>query len=286
MKKIYLLLLFIGFISCSSDDDTLSNDNQNPNPNPEPIEEITNYFPLVEGNEWNYANVTTSEAESSNTSETLSVENENETEGIIKYELASTSEGDNFSMTRILSSGSLYKNNGKLLLTGNLNFDLGEEGDFPGVDVDFEDLVIYDENAVSGSLIYNVEENFTLPEFNNITLAIIVQIQSKSLGTQPQLEIDGITYEDILSSSIVFKLAVTATVVLPQFPLPLTINIVDNQEVLSSVNHFANQIGLVKSDTRIALEFNDLGGLFPLELEDILVEVEQKLQSYQVELEE
>lgn len=287
MKKITFILGLLLIMGCSSDDDaSTETETPNPNPDPTPIETPSNYFPLVMGNEWNYANTTEDETGTSATNETLNVEDETLVNNTPKYQLISTADNANFSITSILSSGLVYKENGRLLLTGNFNFDLEEEGNLPDFGIDFEDLVLYDENAISGSVLFNLDEGITLPEFNNITISATVQIQSKSLGTLETLEVNGVTYEDVLSSSVIVKIGVTASAIVPPLPIPITVGILDNQEVVVSTNYFANQIGLIKSETTINVEFNDLGALFPIDLDDVFTQVNQELTSYSIQLEE
>lgn len=274
MKKISLLFALLLLIGCSSDDET-SNE----------IETPTNYFPLVVDNEWNFSNTTEEETETSSNNETLNVEAEIPIENTTKFQLSSTTDEANFSITSILSSGLVYKENGKMFLTGNLNFNLEEGDNLPDFEIDFEDLVVYDETAFPGSILYNLDEGITLPEFNNITLSATVQIQSTSLGSMESLEVSGITYDNVISSSIIVKIGVTATAIVPPLPIPITVGILDNQEVVVSTNYFANQVGLIKSETSINVEFNDFGELFPIDLDDVIIQVNQELSNYNVQLE-
>lgn len=280
MKKYLLLLLSIVFIACSSDDDSSSNGNGGQEPNPK------NYFPLVEGNEWDYANMVSSSEDGNNeTTEKLSVEEEQQTESGSRFRLSSTSDDINFSITGILSNGIIYKENSKLLLTGGFDLDLEDVEAFPDFGIDFEDLVIFDAEANLGSIIFNDERNLTLPEFNNITLSIDVQIQATSLGSMDSMEVDGTTYEDVISSSFVVSIEGTASVVVPPIPFPITLNIIEKQDFVSSVNFFANEVGLIQSQTDINLEFADFGDQLPIELPDISASILQQLTTYNVTLE-
>lgn len=280
MKKYLLLLLSIGFFACSSDDDSSSNGNGGQEPNQK------NYFPLVEGNEWDYANMVSSSEDGNNeTTEKLSVEEELQTESGSRFRLSSTSDDANFSITGILSNGIIYKENSKLLLTGGFDLDLEDIEAFPDFGIDFEDLVIFDADANLGSIIFNDERDVTLPEFNNITLSIDIQIQSTSLGSMDSMEVDGTTYEDVISSSFVVTIEGTASVVVPPIPFPISLNIIEKQDFVSSVNFFANEVGLIQSETDINLEFADFGDQLPVELPDISASILQQLTTFNVTLE-
>lgn len=279
MKKYLLLLLSIVFIACSSDDDSSLNGNGGQEPN------LKNYFPLVEGNEWDYANMASSTEDGNNeTTEKLSVEEEQQTESGSRFRLSSTSDDINFSITGILSNGIIYKENSKLLLTGGFDLDLEDVEAFPDFGIDFEDLVIFDAEANLGSIIFNDERNLTLPEFNNITLSIDIQIQTTSLGSMDSMELDGTTYEDVISSSFVVTIEGTASVIGP-LPIPITLNIIEKQDFVSSVNFFANEVGLIQSETDINLEFADFGDLLPIELPEISASILQQLTTFSVALE-
>lgn len=274
MKKITYLLSLLVLTSCSSDDDA-----------PTEIQTQSNYFPLVVGNQWNYSNTSEDYNGTSDSNETLNVEDEILVNNIEKYQLISTVEEANVSITSILSTGLVYKQNGKMFLSGNFNFSLEEESNLPDLGIDFEDLVIYDENATQGSILFDLDEGITLPEFNNITISATIQIQSKSLGNLELLEVNGVTFEDVISSSITVKIGVTASAIVPPLPIPITVAIFDNQEVIASTNYFANQVGLIKSETTLNIEFNDLGTFFPLELDNIFTQFSQEITNYEVQLE-
>lgn len=278
--------IFLLFINCSSDDDAgeIIEDPINEDPisqDPEP-----NYFPLVLDNEWQYENKQTADDETQESSETLSVEDENESDNGATFQLNSTSEDLAVSFTSILSNGVLSKNENQLLLTGDFDIDLDQQ-ELPDFDIDFEGLVVYDADALNGSVLFTDDRNIDLPEFNNISLSLDLSIQSISLGSQESIDVNGVTYEDVIGSEFIVSLGVSATTTIPPLPFPITIEVIQFQEVVKSTNYFADQVGLVQSETNLSIAFSDeLNQIPDFNLENILVLIEQELVDFQVTVEE
>lgn len=274
---LFALFVFL-FWNCSSDDDNVSS-TEDP---------IVNYFPLVVSNTWQYNNSQTNAAETTTSQEDLTVESEQQVNNQTRFSLSTTADATGVSFTNILSSGEVYKEETKMLITGNFGFGLGEgETDLPGLDVDFEDLVLYDSEAVTGNVLFTQDQNFDLPEFNGITLSVTLTIQSISLGSDEQLEVDGVVYQDIIGSQFIVSMGIDATTILPPLPVPVTLPAINFQEVVNSTNYFANEIGLVQSETDLSVTFSDLIAQIPgFDLENIQILIEQKIADYQVTLED
>lgn len=287
-KSFYPIILLFSVIllwNCSSDDDA-TNDSGEPIVDPAPEEPIINYFPLVIGNNWQYENTQTSNEETVESSETLTVESEQQVGDTLTYALSSNSDALTISATGIFSNGLLYKSDGKLLITGD--FDLGlDETDLPGFNVNFEDLVVYDVDAIAGSVLFTQDENFDLPEFNDIDLNVNLSIVSTSLSSLNELEVNGLVYEDVIGAEVVVSMAIEATAVIPPLPVPVTVDVIPFQEVVKVTNYFANEVGLIQSETNLSVTFNEILNQLPeFNLEDIQVNGLQKLTEYNVSLED
>ena len=274
-----VILLFSTVLlwSCSSDDDSGT----------PPVDTIENYFPLVVDNEWQYENTQTAAGNTEESDETLSVESEQGTENGSSYLLNSTNESAmGVSFTNILSNGALYKNENKLFLSGS--FDIGvDQAELPDFAIDFEDLVVYDVDASNGAILYTEDQNISLPEFEGISLSLDVTIESRSLGSLEDLVVSGSTYQDIIGSEFTVSLGVEATTTIPGVPFPLTIDVIEFQEVVKSTNYFANEIGLVESETELIVVFSDALNQIPnFDLENIMALVQQNLATFQVTLED
>ncbi|WP_188458156.1 hypothetical protein [Psychroflexus planctonicus] len=270
-----LLLSLILFWNCSSDDDNPSQDNS-----------PKNYFPLVVENQWQYNNKQTANNETQDTQETLSVANEEQTENGNVFLLDSDNNQTGVSFTSILSNGQVYKNEDQLLLTGSVDLGL-DQTEIPDFDIDFENVVIYNNNAIDGDLMFSEDQNTTLPEFNNITLNLSLSIESVSLGNIEEIDVNGEIYEDVIGSQFIVSIGVDATTTVPPLPFPITVQVIEFQEVINSTNYFANEVGLVQSETNLNVNFSDeLNQIPDFNLEDIMVLIEQELATFQVTLEE
>lgn len=245
-----------------------------------------NYFPLVIDNEWEYENRRVANDEVVESLETLNVASEQDTENGTAFFLNSTSDEAAVSFTSILSNGEVYKNENQLLLTGNVDIGIDQD-ELPDFDINFEDLVVYDSEAAEGSVMYSEDQEVELPEVNNITLNLNLNIESVSLGEFDSIEVDGTTYNDVIGSQFIVSMGVEATAVIPPLPVPITIEVLEFQEVVNATNYFANEVGLVQSETNLSVVFSDELNQIPnFDIEDIMVLIEQKILDYQVSLEE
>lgn len=268
-----LLSLFL-MMSCSSDDD--SNIQNNDDPTPEP--EVKNYFPSAEGNTWSYENKTTSNANEQTANEEVNVQ-ENNTEGDTEF-FSLNSTLDNSlapSVTNVLSNGELFKTDQILFLNGDidLGFDAGL-GDFA---LDLSQVVIFDANANPNQLLFSDSNSFS-QDFNGINLSVDYEIVSESGEQFDTLEVNGIVYEDVISARLAVNLEVTAGQSI------FTVAIIEDQEVINATHYFANEVGLIKSEVEVNIEFEDLSDL-PVEIPEIPntnTLVEQGLIDFDVEL--
>lgn len=268
-----LLSLFL-MMSCSSDDD--SNNQNNDDPTPEP--EVKNYFPSAEGNTWSYENKTTSNANEQTANEEVNVQ-ENNTEGDTEF-FSLNSTLDNSlapSVTNVLSNGELFKTDQILFLNGDidLGFDAGL-GDFA---LDLSQVVIFDANANPNQLLFSDSNSFS-QDFNGINLSVDYEIVSESGEQFDTLEVNGIVYEDVISARLAVNLEVTAGQSI------FTVAIIEDQEVINATHYFANEVGLIKSEVEVNIEFEDLSDL-PVEIPEIPntnTLVEQGLIDFDVEL--
>lgn len=257
------------FINCSSDDDFNSGSGSS-----------VNYFPLVVDNEWQYDNTQTVDDTSFSELETLSIISEDQN----NYNLSSNT-SLTASFTRILSSGDVFKNQNQLLLTGNVDIDLGEDV-IPEFDIPFENLVVYDANASEGSVLYEANQNFELPEFEGITLNLLINIKSESLGSLTSLNVNNETFDDVLGSKFIVSMEVTATTIVAPLPVPITIDVIEYQEVVTSTNYFAKEVGLVQSETTLNVEYSNQINFYPeFDLENFTIWTVQDIANYQVNME-
>ncbi len=251
MRLKYILLGFLGLTlaSCSSDEDNVNDVNSG------------NYFPLANNYVWEYENKDTNE-------------NAGLTENKIIEELTANALGDNrFSFTSslegdinqgvatgILSRGTLTKSNGQLIYNGNFSFN--PDGLDAGTDLNIpiENLIIYDKNKTTGGVLSSLKQQLDqtiVIEGSSVPVTIDVELKTIQNAFIDQFNAGGITYEDILKTTLVLDLKIDANLFIP-------VNILPQQEVFTQVNFFAEDIGLIFSESDLNYNFSDaLGQIAP-----------------------
>ena len=278
MKKIKFSLLVLSvliFAACSSDDDSGSDN--------EPETPESNYYPLTTGNSWTYDNFyQTENQEPVENSETLTVAGTSEISGNTSYSF-STDVPPNFgSFTAILSQGEVYKENGKLLYSGNLVVDFNALG-FNQVDLEpimlpIQNAVVFDANASAGDNLFSVtdeiEQNIDFQGFP-VPLTFTYTIDTNQDSFLESYEANGENFEDVLTSTISVTMQIDATI-------GVTIDLLEEQEVLFSKNYFAKDVGMIYSENNYDFIF-EANQTFGLPSTEIHSNSSQTLNVYEVE---
>lgn len=255
-KAIFVLAILL--VSCSEDDDTGNS------------EDVTNYFPLEVGNSWDYNNtfIATGQEDFFG-SETLSVANTLQQYGNQVFEMETSNPENSGLSTLILSQGILFKNNSRLIYTGE--FSLGIP-DFNDIAFDLENVPIYDTQVSPGTQLF--EESTSLQEqLQGLPITLNFNIITNMGNNLNTLEVNGVTYTDVISSEWIINLEVLAGSSIFSTP------ILENQEVSRVINYFAKDIGLIKSESTSTLVFEEFEFI---PLEDIDSSSLQELTNYSV----
>lgn len=272
MKKLKLgLLAFIvtGFVACSSDDDGTSN--------PDPQPSTSNYFPLKTGNSWTYNNNSKVNNENPTESEEiLNVENTIEGEGNLKFNLETDKPIEGGFSTGVLSKSDLFKTNSELVADGIISFEF--QG-LPALEIPIENAVIYDHNKNAGEQLFTTSSSIT-QQYQGVDLVVDYTITTGQEASYAEYEVNGTTYENVISSSVIINANVSAKLG------PVDITVLEEQNVANSTNFFAKDIGLIYSETSLDYQFEDLSN-FGFQLpENFSIEETQTILSYNVDLEE
>ncbi len=208
-----------------------------------------NYFPLTIDNYWNY-NVTNSNLDlnqTQNTRDSLYVSTANNN----TFELTVNGIATGI-MNTILTQMDLTRTSGSLKGTGSITFP------FEGLDdlqIAVNDAVFYNLNAAVDEILSTAEG---VLEQNLDGLPITTEYTLKTIQgtTSPSLFLNSVNYDDVIESSIVLELTITTQVeVIPgNF---VDVLILDTQDVLNIKNHYAKDIGLVRSEADISYSLED-----------------------------
>ena len=260
-KLFCLLLIGLAVYACSDDDTDI--------PDTNPPVDADNFFPLVIGNTWDYENVTTSPGvEDFVSNETLSVAGST---GVL-FDLETDNPMNAGPVTSALSQGVLSKSGDQLIFSGSLGFAV--EG-FPDFDIALDNAAIYDLSASQGSVMYNDSGSFQ-ETIEGAPITFNYEIETVMGDSFNSYQVNGTTYDDVISSKIIVTLEITAT-------LFFEVTILPEQQVVEIENYFANDIGMVFSNTDVIFDFIELDQI-PIPVEDLEFVVTQSLESYDVEL--
>lgn len=233
MKKILFIILSLSLLSCSNDETT-------------PIEEtstsvFTDALPLNNGNYWTYDVVGTA-----TTRDSLYIFGDETIGAHVYKKFKNRNNVATGFYTSSLNNNNLRKDGGKLLLTGNLSVAQGQTLPI-GLDLSVVDFIIFKESATNGELLNEKTGSFQ-QTVNNIPLTVEYKLKSiggENIGsfTSPNNDV----YPDVKSTKIVVNVKVTTTQTIAG--IPLTITVLQPQDVVTSTQYLSKNIGVVYTNT-------------------------------------
>lgn len=242
MKKIAFLLVSVLIISCSSSDDDGGT----------PVEENYDYFPLTMGSYWTYDN---EDSEQEPTRDSLYVSNIEVIDGVNNSEFSALDPVSGF-MTNVLSQSMLRTTESELILNGVLGAPPVEG--FPEISIPLVNVIVYDMEKSNGTLLSEVSG-----EIEEVIEDIPLKIGYNIRTIQGETMEDGYgeyTNSSVLTSKIIVNLSIVAEIeIIPGTTIELPI--LQAQDVVTSTNYFADEIGVIFCDTLIEYQLEDLSSL-------------------------
>lgn len=262
--KIAGLLIFLTiFSACTNETDDTSTS--------EPTSDA-NYFPLSAGNYWNY----------DNRSEPADQPPMESTDQLIvagstgnSYNMSAEMPAEGF-MTNLLDNGTLTKQDYKLIFTGVYEFSM--EG-FGSLTLPLNNAVMYDASAISGAELFSVTDEIS-QTMGEIPLQISYTVTTTQEGFLDSFEVNGTTYEDVITSSFTLNLAIFTSVEV--FGTSVNIPILGAQDVFVGQNYYAADVGMIYSDVIFHYDLEDLSQ-YPINIpmpETATVESTQSLTTH------
>ncbi|HET8809581.1 MAG TPA: hypothetical protein VFM65_04875 [Flavobacteriaceae bacterium] len=245
MNKIAPIFLITALlVGCSSDD---TNDSL-------PVEEH-NYFPLTTGNSWSYNNNRQAEGQPATTgSETMTVADSTETNGTVYYDLNSDNSSNIGFATSTFSKGELSKVNGKLVYSGELELVFIGTGAEP-LTIPINNAVVFNGSAAAGTELYNfsdsMEQEITV-QGQTIPITINYTLSTHNVEVLETYTVGGVEFEDVLAADMLLTASAEASLG------PVSATFMDEQEIASAVNYYAEGVGMIYSDVSFDAEFEDL----------------------------
>lgn len=247
MKKFLItsLIASLFFISCTNDDDNTN----------EPVTIQKNYFPLNQGNEWNYT--TTENGDQTTTIDGIETINGIQFSKLINSLPIFGAEGN----SSIRQEGNKYY--------GNSSFT------FPQISVDYHDEIFFDGDVTSGVVLNSIideiaQEPIVVSEgiFNGtITPTIGYNVSINFVNAYDNITLNGENFEDVIEIRWVFKISSVVNVRDNLGIINVNHPLIEEQEAGTLTQYYVNDIGVVRSETNFNLSsiiFNtnvNIGGI-------------------------
>ena len=232
--KILVSVFIIVFLSsCSNDNNSTGNSG--------------NYYPLTSGNYWNYDVTGQTSARDS-----LYVGNDTLINSITYKKMKTQLLATGFFSNSLRNNG--VKTNGELIeLTGGLAFDLGLN--LP-INLNVSNFIILKNNASANEQLTATSGTFT-QNFNTFPLTFTYELKSVADGSLPTYTgLNGVVYNDIEKTKIILNLKITTTTTIPGTSFPVTLNLLDSQDVVTATQYYSKNIGMVYNKTEISYQLN------------------------------
>lgn len=247
ISKTHYFSLFIALLlvlSCSDDDN-------NTDTIPDNSSISGDYFPTNLDSYWNYDVEASSTAatEPSLSTDALAVETMNNNDFTLSANAGLPANG---TMSGILVSGTLTNTDTTLSLNGSL--DLPEElTDLIDFNITLNNAILYNINASSNTLLYSLNEQVT-QDVQGFPVGIDYEVKSKSLGFYNTISLNNEEYTNVVASEIILNLSATTSVDFGGFPI--TITILEPQDLLVITSYYAENIGLVRAESNFDYEIS------------------------------
>ncbi len=247
VKQLIPLFLLVFIISCSSDNET--NTNENETTPSETIQENPlsgDFFPSAIGNEWNYD----VQNQDSNTNDVIDSTDrlfvETSSNNSIKLGVNNNNIA-NGTMSGILANGTLSKSDITLSTTGELSFSVDGLDD---INIPYNDAVLYNLEVPNNSELstFSGTINQTIQSF---PVTISYTLKTNQIKNWDTIELNGETYNNVTHSNFILNLKIDV-----QLPQVGNKPIVDQQDGLIINNYYGKNIGLIKTNADTDIKIN------------------------------
>lgn len=252
-----LLSACLIFISCDNEPLGSSSDINNNSP------QIGNFVPRA--GYWIYNVNNTSELDPNmNIVSTDSVYLDEDFENY--FSLSANEDGfANGSMNSILTNGNLYDSQRKLVFDGS--FTLPENIANLGLDnFTLSDVTLIDLDAENGDFMFFQSETITNTldiQGTELPIELNYEIYTSKNNYHDSLNIDGDEYLNVFEGNFTFALSISGTFTLGGFPL--TVSILEPQNIINTNYYYVKSIGLVRSESNQGFELSsELNTIFDL----------------------
>jgi len=218
-------------------------------------ESTTNYMAFALDNNWTY-DVTTDDGTNpaTNTVDEITVD-ETTTINTYEYYGMAASAGSTGTMSQLFDQNFFRVDNGVTYMQGEFTLPLSN---FGGTDISIilDDAKLIDETKANGTILTS-QSDVTAQTIGGFDLDITYTLKTVQRETLTSHTVGLETYSDIIKSDIVLSIKVTTEI---NIGVPIVVTILDTQDILTINNFYADNIGLVDSDTVFTYTLEDLSG--------------------------
>lgn len=241
IKTLLLATITLAMTSCSSDDN-----NNTPNPDGE-----NSYLPLTDDNFWVYEVSSIDGIQR----DSIYVNGDKTINGQNYKEMKAREPFMGFYAGAVHNNG-VREANGKLFLSGSLSA-AGLE-DFIDLDLTLNDFVVFDETANNNQQLSIVSGEFS-QDFEGFPVTITYSLRSFAQNEITNFSAsNGQTYASVKPMKTVLRIKVTTSIeLIPGFP-PVNFDVLSEQDLISSMSYFAQEIGVVQTETNYQYQINPL----------------------------
>lgn len=240
MKKIvYAVVAVVAFlnVSCSSDDNNNSNS----------TEMTTDYLPLSNNNYWVY-NTNTNGADGaldSSGRDSIYVANDTVIGSFTYKKIKSRDTATGF-FSGSLSGNAVRLSGSKLLVTGSTSIAISEAVPFS---IAINDFAFFDANATTGQQIGTTSGTMQ-QTIQGIALTLTYTLTTTAGTDYASYTVNGTSYSNVKTVVTKLKLKIV--------PTALPVELLPEQDVITSTQYFAEGIGAVKTSTDISYTLSSL----------------------------
>lgn len=239
------LLVVVVLLSCSVENQGLGTAS--------PKEPAADFFPLKRNNQWVFKNEIEGD-HSGSFFETLVVKDsltENETLGyLLDSDQANKNQG---LMTAMLSNGRMNNVEGRLFFNGDLQLTMPV---LDSIRIPLRNLLLLNQNSEEEKELISNKGSFkSLVTLDStlVSATIDYKIRTVLVDKLTSYSVRKKNYEKVISILVILELKATA-----DLPGNFKVDLLSQQEVLQSINYFAEEIGLIYSETVMEGEYEDL----------------------------
>lgn len=240
-NRFFTLLLGMALFGCSSDDNSGGNNDTG----------AGTYLPQQQGNYWVYD----VESEEFSGRDSLYVSGTTTSQGNTYYTYSTLDFPYGF-YSELMTSGGSRSSGSKIFMTGAVGLGDLFGLDF-GSDINLDDFVIFDSSASQGTILDSEVGSFMIPYSDEMELLVEYSLSSKAGQNYPNYTVpNGNSYENVKSVTIAVSTKITAYIQVFGFTVPYVI--LNNQDVLSSTQYYAKDIGVVYVNTDFQYHLNEV----------------------------